>query len=862
VRPALTQRVSALSARLRDNLTIATDVTLPKFSYSLITGLALVLLGTWSFGGYEIYRNKQTVIERAETARAYQAQAFAESTLSSIKRLNEILLDLRDDWSGDWKAFSERVRIRQEHFTDIAFQLAIIDSDGYLAYSNLAPAKERVYLGEREHFTVHKLSQEDRLFISKPLKGKVSGKWSVQFTRPIISRGEFKGVIVASVSPDALVQFHSKLGLTALGTSSIVRDAGEIMARNPNGDKFAGEKVAVPTSEAKAPVAGTFRRVAQLDNVERIFGYYKLPEFQMTFLVAESVDELLQEHYRYRWTVIAAMTLTSMVFIAVFGLLLRAFAHRERASVLLKESLARQRVLASAVEQTPEAIVVTNLAGDIEFVNEAFTLATGYSAEEAKGKNSRILKSGLHTPEMYQQLWGALTTGKSWQGELQNRRKDGELFWESATISPVKDDHGFITNYVAVKANVTEKKQRETELRFAKEEAESANLAKSQFLATMSHEIRTPMNGILGMAQMLLMPNTDAEEREEYARTIISSGNTLLALLNDILDLSKVEAGKLELAYSVFSPADMLNETSALFAAPARNKGLRISVQNRCPMDQSYRGDQIRLRQMVSNLVSNAIKFTDTGVVEIDVVEESHDEQTATLRFAVSDSGIGIPAEKQALLFQPFSQVDSSNKRKFGGTGLGLSIVRRLAELMSGQVGVTSVSGNGSTFWFSVRVEKVSTAQIVSDADTISSPMKVENSRSEDAFVMVVEDTLTNQIVIEAMLNKNGFSSQSFSNGRLAFEAYANGLRPSVILMDCQMPEMDGFEATEAIRCLELEHGLGRTPIVALTADAFQENRKRCLSAGMDDYLTKPVDFDRLRDTLLRWQQVGSAPSA
>ncbi len=447
----------------------------------------------------------------------------------------------------------------------------------------------------------------------------------------------------------------------------------------------------------------------------------------------------------------------------------------------------------------------------------------------------------------------ALETDCDYFSEHRVQWTTGRVLWvQDRGRVVVRDAEGRPLRMVGSIRDITQNKHNELALIEAKQAAEAANIAKSRFLATMSHEIRTPMNGILGMAQMLLMAGLSDADRQDYARTILNSGQTLLALLNDILDYSKVEAGKLSLEMMVFAPKQLLHETQALFAENARAKGLRFVTTWQGAATACYRSDPHRLRQMLNNLINTASKFTLEGEVAITGQEVMADDGTLCLEFTVTDTGIGIPLDKQNVLFKPFSQVDDSTTRQFGGTGLGLSIVKSLAHAMGGNVGVESILGQGSRFWFRIAVERAAVTELqqpfAAPEVSVFTPQSGKSRR-----VLVVEDNSINQRVLLALLSKLQVDTVLAQNGREAVDMVSGGQVFDAVLMDLQMPEMDGLEATRHIRAWEQQHHRPPLPIIALTADAFAEDRQRCLEAGMNDHLAKPIHLDNLQHTLARY---------
>lgn len=437
----------------------------------------------------------------------------------------------------------------------------------------------------------------------------------------------------------------------------------------------------------------------------------------------------------------------------------------------------------------------------------------------------------------------ALENRSSYALDYKIIRPSGEVRDVHGDAEVILDAKGLPHQVFGIIQDVTETRAFEKELVKAREEALEASRMKSQFLANMSHEIRTPINGIMGMTSLLLDTELNAEQRD-FAETIRTSADALLLIVNDILDFSKIEAGKLELEAVSFSIEELLADLEKTFTYIAQAKQLSYKQIVELEKGRSYHGDPGRMRQVLSNLLSNAFKFTKKGEVCLSVKTLGD----GWLRFAVKDTGIGIPPDVLGRLFQPFTQADASTTRKFGGTGLGLSISKQLTGLMGGRMGAESTPAQGSTFWFELSLEE---AEVPAKLSKASEATTATQSPSSEISILVAEDNLINQKIAKATLEKFGYRVEICPNGHEAIAALENG-RFDLVLMDCQMPEMDGYEATRCIRA-RADAGFRNIPIIAMTANALNGDREKCLEAGMSDYVSKPIKSEDLAAVIRKW---------
>lgn len=551
----------------------------------------------------------------------------------------------------------------------------------------------------------------------------------------------------------------------------------------------------------------------------------------------------------------------------------------------LHQSEEQVRMLSTAVAQSPNGTVITDAKGTIEYVNAAFVQMYGYSADEVIGQNMRLLSSGHTAPEAIRGMWTALQSGRNWKGEFVNRRKDGNVRNIFCRVSPIRQSDGVVTRYLAIQEDMTERKQigqeldryrhhlselvveRTSELAGLKESAEAASEAKSAFLANMSHEIRTPMNGIIGLTRIVRLQATDPKMQRTLDKVLVAA-QSLLHIINDILDISKIEANKVSLEAADFYLPQVVQRQVDMVAQQAASKGLAVQVEMSNQLASPVRGDSLRLGQILLNLLSNAVKFTQQGQVTVraqwlEKVSLPDGSDGCRLRFEVEDTGVGVPTEVQHRLFHNFEQADTSTTRRYGGTGLGLAICRRLVEMMGGVIGVRSEPDHGACFWFEVALGCSAGSTVIPEAEVLSVAVDAHEALQQQlaqchagAKLLLVEDNEINQEVALEMLSETGLQVAVANDGAQAV-AMAGQTQYDMILMDIQMPVMDGLTAARQIRLLP---GYRQTPIVAMTANVFEEDQKACVEAGMSAHLPKPVSPASLYGALQHWLTLGKLP--
>ncbi len=546
-------------------------------------------------------------------------------------------------------------------------------------------------------------------------------------------------------------------------------------------------------------------------------------------------EEILPEGDKFRWVLTSKIPLKNdeNKIIGLVGI--------GRDITEIKEHESRLRLLQQVIEQSPLSVVITDTNGTIQYANPGFEKATGYNRQEAIGQNPRILNSGSQDKNYYKNLWNTILSGKNWYGEFHNKRKDGTLYWESTVIAPIYDENNNISQFVAIKEDVTSIKQMIRDLEFAKEKAEESDRLKTVFLANMSHEIRTPLNGILGFSSIISSGLCDSSQLEKYGKIIENSGQRLMTVIDDIIDISMIQSNQLKIEFNDFDLNELLEEIFVVYKNQRFGQLANIHFEMETKLTRANSNivsDKNRIYQILKNLLDNAFKFTESGHIKFGC----YDSNDSDVVLYVEDSGIGIEEGKTDLIFEIFRQVEEGNERKYDGSGLGLAITSGIVEKLGGEIVVQSKVNKGTTFYVTLPHNIKKQPKKVNGKKNQSGEMKENTNNSKK--IVSFEDDKTSSQYLKIVINLLGYELTNFDNAPEGIE-YLKNNGADLVLMDAQLPGMNGYQATKIIKS-----EIPGLPVIMQSAYAMKSDVDKAIQAGCDDYLSKPISMSNLKQKI------------
>ncbi len=822
-----------MTAGLRRSSTIVWTAT-----FALLLALVLTAGGLVEAERREAMARAQEVV--LQTAAGSEAE-LNRALLSLDLQLTSLVEIVAPAWRADGTLDADVAHRAMAAFKDrqlLFNDAALIDAGGTTLAASL-PSSDRNGMRLPEGFATRLFAQPvPQLTISDPAISPATTESSVYMARRVMLHDGRRVLAVVEVPMTALAAIISPGGAGRGLDVTLERDDGQVLATVPSGAGLRAQRQAPLPEEALRgePVLASSR----LAGVPAVVAAHPTLYRSLRVTVSLPLAEALHGWRQNRDIILAACL--ALVALTLVAGVLSQWQFNQLADA--REALANSvRTLDQALDAMPDGFLLCDRDDRVLRWNERYV--------EMFPWMRGALRVGMHYDDLSKVVADTPLLDASpekraqWLQERDCIHQSGEGEWEcdlgNGLVVRIVDRRTREGGVVSVFHDVTADERR---LSQAKANAEAANQAKSQFLATMSHEIRTPLNAVLGLNDLMLHSTLDLQQRR-HAELIGSSGRLLLALINDILDVSRIEAGAMQLASAPFGVRSAGEGVVALLRERALGKGLALRFEMIPNDDTLILGDAIRLQQILFNLLGNAIKFTDSGTVQLTIAVEAGADRALTLRLEVSDTGIGIAASAMPTLFDRFTQADSTTMRRYGGSGLGLAITREIVQLMGGTIATTSVPGEGSRFVVTIPSRFVDRGEL---APLAAGAAQAEPPR-QPLRILVAEDNDVNQILINAVLARMGHRVHLVANGQQAVEAVRRG-DYDLVLMDLQMPAMDGMEATQAIRALDGPQASVR--IIAMTANAFDEDRQACLAAGMDDYVAKPIDMEELAHAIAR----------